>query len=462
MFWLFLSHTPYYSTCGILKIMTRKLNFKKIFAGVLYVLPIVFFAVAYFGLVSTGEDILQGAGSLANGNTVDFVGDVSASFNNNGRLTDMYAWGIIDLFDYQFSFGVDTIFRLLDVAMAVGIFYMMTYIVIGRKPKLEIKDAAIFACGFLTLILTQHGRVLYAGFSVIHNYMMGIFIFLLFLMPYIKWLRGGQISKKWWWGLPVLGVVFGMSAALTPLAFLVTATIYIIYIRVKEQKKIPAWYILGIVATAVGFSVSNVLGPGAGNYAGNELYTATYDYIGFSEIFSGGGIVKVFLHLVSNSGRVLVPIIILVALLWMFAVKPLKIEKERLKIITFLVIFAVVLVCGSFQVNAPLRVLLPAYVALVIVAFSLFPQYKKTVIGGTALVGVVVVVITKCVLVGMYAVQSADTFKYIRESETYETCVTPEMVKSYNFPIVYLGQEDMVMEWATPEPIYKRSVTFCK
>ena len=442
--------------------MKRKLDFKKILACLLYALPVVFFAVAYFGLVSTGEDILQGAGNLTNGNAVDFAGDVSASFNNNGRLTDMYAWGIIDLFDYQFSFGVDTIFRLLDVAMAAGIFYMMAYMVVGRKLKLEIKDASIFACGFLALVLTQHGRVLYAGFSVIHNYMMGIFFFLLFLMPYVKWLRGGEISKKWWWGLPILGIVFGMSAALTPLAFLVTATIYIIYIRVKEHKKIPAWYILGMVATAIGFLVSNVLGPGAGNYAGNELYTATYDYIGFSEIFSGGGIVKVLVHLASNFGRVLVPIVALVVVLWMFAKKPLKLEKERLKLITFLVIFAGVLVCGSFQVNAPLRVLLPAYVALVMVSFALFRDYKKVALSSMVLVGVLVVVIVKCVLVGRYAVQSAKTYKYIREGETHEMCVTPEMVKSYNFPIVYLGQEDMVMEWATPEPIYNKSVSFCK
>ena len=442
--------------------MTRKLDFKKILACLLYALPVVFFAVAYFGLVSTGEDILQGAGNLANGNPVDFVGDVSASFNNNGRLTDMYAWGIIDLFDYQFSFGVDTIFRILDVAMAVGIFYMMTYMILGRKLKLEIKDAAIFACGFLALILTQHGRVLYAGFSVIHNYMMGIFIFLLFLMPYVKWLRGGEISKKWWCGLLALGVVFGMSAALTPLAFLVVAVIYIIYIKVKEHKKIPVWYILGMVGVVVGFAVSNFLGPGAGNYAGNELYTVAYDYIGFSDLFSGSGLVKALVHLVSNFGRALVPIIVLVIALWAFAKRPLKIEKEKLKMITFLVIFAVVLVCGSFQVNAPLRVLLPAYVALVMAASTLFRDYKKMALGSVVLVGVLAVVITKCVLVGGYAEQSAKTFKYVRESEGSDVCVTPEMVKSYNFPVVYLGQEDMVMEWATPEPIYDKSVTFCK
>ncbi len=442
--------------------MTKKLDWKRILAAVLYVLPVLFFVVAYFGLVSTGEDILQGAGNLKNGNAIDFVGDVSASFQNNGRLTDMYAWSVIDFFDYQFNFGVDTIFRMLDVAMVVGVFYMMAYMVLGRKLKLQIKDAAVFACGFLALILTQHGRVFYAGFSVIHNYMMGIFIFLAFLLPYIKWLRGEKIGKVWYYGLPVLGVVFGMSAALTPLAFLVTATIYIIYMKAKEHRKIPLWFILGMVGVVVGFAVSNLLGPGAGNYAGNELYTATYDYIGFSEIFSGSGIVKVLVHLASNFGRVLLPVLVLLVVLFVFAKKPVKLEKDQLLAISFLAVFAIVLICGSFQVNAPLRILLPAYVVLVAAALAIFEEFRTPHFGIMLCAGVLAVAITKCVLVGGYAEQSAKTFEYIRNSEAHDVCVDKEMVKSYNFPVVYLGQEDMVMEWATPEPIYDKSVKFCE
>lgn len=442
--------------------MTKKLDIKKIFAAVLYSLPVIFFMVAYFGLTATGEDILQGAGNLSNGNAVDFVGDVSASFNNNGRLTDMYAWGIIDLFDYQFSFGVDTIFRLLDVVMAAGVFYMMAYMVLGRKLKLEIKDAAVFVCGFLAVILTQHGRVLYAGFSVIHNYMMGLFILLGFLLPYTKWLRGGEIHKAWWWGLPVLGIVFGMSAALTPLAFLVAATIYIIYMKVKEHRKIPVWYFLGIAGVIVGFAVSNIFGPGAGNYAGNELYTAAYDYVGFSEIFSGEGILKVLMHLVSNFGRVLVPILVFLAVLLVFVKRPLAFAKERLSTVWFFVLFAVVLVCGSFQVNAPLRILLPAYIMLVVSALTLFKEYRTASFGVVVFVLGLGLAVVKCVLVGSYAELSAKTFEYIRSSETHDVCVEPEMVKSYNFPVMYLGQEDMVMDWATPEPIYDKSVRFCE
>ena len=101
---------------------------RKILTGALFILPVVFFGVCYFLMTVWGEDIIQGAGT-----TPDVWNDIKGAFMHNSRLSDMYAWTVINFFDFQYSFGVDTIFRLIDVVMAAGIFYLMTSMMLGRR-----------------------------------------------------------------------------------------------------------------------------------------------------------------------------------------------------------------------------------------------------------------------------------------------------------------------------------------
>ena len=119
-------------------------NFKKFLAVLLYSIPVAFFIVCYFMIITSGEDIFQGAKSQ-----VDIIGDATAAFKHSVRLADMFAWSVINFFDYNYSFGPDTIFRLLDVLMALSIFYMATYLILRRRPRLELPDAAVFSSIFL-------------------------------------------------------------------------------------------------------------------------------------------------------------------------------------------------------------------------------------------------------------------------------------------------------------------------
>ena len=124
--------------------------FKKVLSILLYTLLIVFFIVCYFLIVTSGEDIFQGANSMP-----DVINDSIAAFNHSARLADMYAWSSINFFDYTFQFGPDILFRLLDVALAFLTFYLTTFIALGRRPKLALKDSAVNTFLFIELHPTK-------------------------------------------------------------------------------------------------------------------------------------------------------------------------------------------------------------------------------------------------------------------------------------------------------------------
>ena len=53
-------------------------------------------------------------------------------------------------------------------------------------------------------------------------------------------------------------------------------------------------------------------------------------------------------------------------------------------------------------------------------------------------------------------------FDEIRKSDVDTICIDREKVRAKNLPVVYLGQEDMLAEWAMPEIVYNKTVKFCE
>lgn len=453
--------------------MIGKINWLKsnVWAILLYCVPIVFFVVAYFGITVSGEDIYQGAGNYNNGVEIDIASDAGEAFRHNGRLTDVYAWTVIDFFDYQFRFGLDMVFRLLDVLMASGIFYMMTMLVVGRRPRLTVRDALMFDVSFLMVILTQHGRVFYAGFSAIHNYMIAIFIMLVFSLPYLM----SMLDKKVKWmelsvfavGMFILGVLFGMSAAIPPIAFMIVAVIYIIYKKRKSKEwRVSVWAIFGLVGVLVGIICSNALGPGSEFYTTSELYVSEYDYVPMGELFSNPlrSIVHVVKHIVSNFGRVLLPIAIVSVMILILSKDARKVlgNKDKKNVLVVSSSFMILSILGASQINAPLRILLPAYITGVVMILMLFSPYIKSKAIGIILgVMVVIVVGVKIGLTISYSSKMSVVLNEIKNSEELVMCVEKERISAYNFPVVYLGQENMLADWAMPEEIYGKQIEFC-
>lgn len=455
---------------------------RKVLAGVLMGLTVVFFVVSYFGITTSGEDIHQGAGTEP-----AVLEDAQAAFRHNARLPDMYAWAVINFFDYQYSFGVDTIFRVIDVMLGVGMLYLMVYGALGRKVKLELKDAVLWALGFLMIFLTPHGRVLYAGFSAIHNYLLIVMIALGFGLWYMKRVRGEELKDEWWRGILMLlgGVGFGLSSNLTPVAFLLTAVGVVIVrmVRAKKVRKVlrglRIWEVLGVVGILVGIAVAYIGGPGVSDYI-DSGYATEYDYVSLGEIVaepvrSMGRLVK---HGVSNGVRVVAPAI---GVLAVFAVLRLvrkwwsksngKLEwwpkeKGTRRLLVVLVGFVVVHVLVATQLNAPIRILLPAYVAEVIGVMILVREWTRgwrmEMVGAVMLVLVVSVVGVRTVWAIDYHGRAGKVLMRIRESEAQVVCVEREEINSRVLPMIYLGQEEMLADWAMPERIYDKEVVWCQ
>ena len=287
---------------------------KKILAGLLFGLTAAFFVVSYFGITTSGEDVYQGAGTEP-----AVLEDMGAAFQHNARIPDMYAWAVINFFDYQYSFGVDTVFRLVDVMLGMGMLYLMTYVALGRRVRLELKDAVIWALGFLMIFLTPHGRVLYAGFSAIHNYLLIAMITLGFGLWYLRRVHGEGMRWRWWQaGLMLLaGVVFGLSSNLTPVAFLITF-VGVLAIRMVREKKVGevlkrlrVWEILGVVGILIGMAVAYIGGPGVSGYIDGG-YATEYDYVSLGEVIRKPieSAAKLTKHVVSNGVRVVAPMVV--------------------------------------------------------------------------------------------------------------------------------------------------------
>ena len=455
---------------------------RKILAGLLFGLTAVFFVVSYFAITTSGEDVYQGAGTEP-----AVLEDMGAAFQHNARIPDMYAWAVINFFNYQYSFGVDTVFRLADVALGVGMLYLMTYVALGRKVRLELKDAVIWALGFLMIFLTPHGRVLYAGFSAIHNYLLIVVIALGFGLWYLRRVHGEGMRWRWWQaGLMLFaGVVFGLSSNLTPVAFLITFVGVLVIRMVREKKigevlkRLRVWEILGVVGILIGMAVAYIGGPGVSGYIDGG-YATEYDYVSLSEVMRQPmeSAVKLMKHAVSNGVRVVAPmVVVLVVFAGMRVVRkwlrkkqdrlvwwPVE-EKER-RVLMVLVGFVVVHILVAMQLSAPLRILLPAYVAGVMAVMLLVREWTRgwgmEVVGAGMLVLVVGVVGARTVLALEYHEKAGKVLEKIRESETSVVCVTREEVTSRTLPGIYLGQEDMIADWTLPVKIYDKEVVWCE
>lgn len=462
--------------------------FKKILVGLLYTLPVIFFVICYFYITATEEDILQGAGT-----TPDVWHDLIAAFNNNARLADMYAWAVINFFDYQYEFGMDTILRIIDVAAAVGMLLLMVRVVLGRKPRLDLRDGLIYAGVFLMIFITPFGYTFYRGFSMIHNYLIIALAMLGFCLPFIRKVSGGTISflyKRWWFAIP-MGLVFGLSANFPPLAFLATYLIVKIVeaLQASKNKKslkniIPErWEWMMILAMLVSMAVGYILGPGVSGYAADPVYTVSYDYVALSDIMSnfGGSVVRIIKHVATNFGRTLLPALIILAILWCIAWIRAGIIKSKVmvlpkdfgsrRMILAIMVFCIFAVLAGSQIVMPVRLCLPAYLGLTVITIVLAREWFD----GVQIKGIVIAGATLCI--GMLAVISLRTFfaldfharagealDKIENSKAETVCIDiDESVQRFTTPFnIFQQEETFVPRRTTPIVIYGKNVIYCE
>lgn len=470
-----------------------KSKVQRVLAGLLYALPVIFFFVCYFFMTVWAEDIVQGANTTPN-----VWNDMIEVFRINSRLADMYAWAVINFFDYQYSFGADTIFRLVDVMMAVGMLYLITLAILGRRPKLNLKDAAIFGLTFLTIFLTPHGYTLYRGFSAIHNYLIISLSTLAFALPFIYRVAGREVPKiyKIWPVALIVGLVFGMSSNITPIAFGISLILIAGWQTwrkhreaIKEQKQmkrtwvssIEKWQIAMVGGMIITLGIAYIFGPGVSSYANDPVYTEGCDYVAFGQIATDfwESLGRMLKHFAINMARTFGPIGVIVILMGGVAYFLAKMRHKTLKLwpqetgvqnlIIVLLVFAVIYLGISSQIIMPGRLYLPAYLGLVIIAGILFREWwLKMDLISNSLVGVVMA-IAMLGMIGVrmyfaldYRAQIGPVLEKIRTSETEIVCVNPEEIRMKRLLFVNLGQDETLSEWIMPATVYGKTVVVCE
>ena len=458
------------------------MNKKRLFPIILYAIPIIFLVISYFFLTTSGEDIYQGANT-----TPHPIDDAIRIFFVNGRLSDMYGWVVIKFFDYQFNFGIDIIFRLLDLVMSFGIMYLLLYFALGTKPKLTIKDALLFNFIFIMLFLTPHGRVLYAGFSLIHNYTLIGLIPLLFFIPFIRELEGKPVPSKPYFAIIMLlvGVIFGLSSNLVPLATLMTLVVIFLYDKILRRKinwrsVFKLWKIFALIGTIIGICISFFVGPGVSNYA-NGGYAESYDYVSFADLFANpaANIPRIFHHEVWNFARVLLPLILVAVALTIFYLilkkfrltTKLQIDQISRRKLELSLGFMICYTLTMSQINFPYRLAFPAYLggilAVIIYAQAVLASIKPHHCGPWLTLSIPTVLLS-CGILFAHAYLLIDYFYQVRpileniyKSPETSLCVPRDSVYALTAPSAFLSQEDMLTDWVMPVKVYDKTITFC-
>ncbi|MBR3257092.1 hypothetical protein IKG02_02305 [Candidatus Saccharibacteria bacterium] len=366
------------------------LKLRKFLTFLLYSLPVAFFVVCYFLIVTSGEDIFQGANSAPN-----IIKDSFHAFYHSARLADMFAWSVINFFDYTFSFGFDTVFRLLDVFVAFLTFYMATFCVLGRRPAFRLKDALVFNLLFLSVMLTSNGPTIYSGFSKIHNYLFISFFSFLFFIPLLRRLQGRPFLIKNLYlrnlGFFLVSFLFGFSSNVSGIVVLVALPVYILYEKLQKKpvplkpflKNYGASMLLGILLSLF---IIYILGPGLADYSSSPAYLIVCDYLPLEELFSSPlpSLVRIIKHNIYNFGKFFFPFAVVSVPIFIVLRREIKSFKSHfssheLNFLSASLIFVVLHILALSQIFYPTRLLFPLHLffssVYFFVVFRLFCGY---------------------------------------------------------------------------------------
>lgn len=445
----------------------------------LYLIPVLFFTCAYFLITTSAEDILQGANTSSN-----FLSDALEAFNAHGRWPDMYTMGVINFFDYQYNFGIDTIFRIIDVILAIMMLYLATALVLTRRPRLKISDSILFCIIFLCIIISPFGRTFYRGFSMIHNYLPITILPLLFCPHFFASLYK-KIPRSPWFSVVMLlcGLLFGWSSNITPIAFLVSY-LMILLINARSYSMcidrrflvnlVKKWQFWGCVGVLIGTIIVNVTVPSIDNYASNPSYSSSYDYVSFANVLENpiGSLIKIAKHNVINFGIILVPLLLLAVLMFFVAkimgVK-IKLKNSDRRLFLLFTTFCVIHTLLFSQIVYPIRLNSPAYILGIVLVLLLFKDVflkeynssKYFIISGIVLFTSFLVLIYFTYIEISYHAKASRALQFIKNTPEQSVCIDPDSVSNRQLPFIYLGQDDMLEEWSLPLTIHSKTVTFC-
>lgn len=229
-------------------------------------------------MTETYEDIFQ-ANIHKESSLPTIFGDV---YNYIPRLGEFYQRIAVHFMTFQTSFGMDMLFRLLNVAMATGTIYLSTVFVLGRRPKLKYKDVALFLGIVLIMMFSAFSEIFTYRFSYANNYVLALLVTLGFLVPF----RLKSSGDKWWKlvGIVLLGFAFGISTEVAPIAFLIILGLWIVGKLIKKEIKFSDFFgkyrlqTFAVIGLLAGLFFFYCLGSGLGTRT-SQGYAEVYDYV---------------------------------------------------------------------------------------------------------------------------------------------------------------------------------------
>ena len=247
-----------------------------------YLLVPLFFVLLYLLMTQSFEDIWQGTYTDRAG----FDGAFSFVFHKIGRLGDYLAYSAGTLMTPQVSMGIDIVLRLLTAALASGSIYLGTMLVLGRRPKLQYKDVAIYLGIMFLMMASPFSKIYMHRFNFVFNYVSAITLALGVAVLF----RTHAKSNIWgYFGSILLGFLLGISSEIIPIAAMILIiACFLIKLCKKEiswqklwqEYKLQLFVVLGIIIGMLFF----YFGGSIGSKIGSD-YAEKYDYISLLEIF---------------------------------------------------------------------------------------------------------------------------------------------------------------------------------
>lgn len=256
---------------------------ERIICSIGYIIIPLFFLTLYLIMYMSYEDIYQSyAGSSSS--TLDII---NVTYHALPRIGELYQRVAVHFMDISTSFGLNLCFRIITAILAILLVYLASFFVLKKRPRLQYKDLAIFLGFFLICMISEVSEVFTFRFSYANNYIIAAVLTIGFLLPF----RLHSKTKSIWQiiGMVILGVLFGMSTEIGPLAILIIFSVWACIKLAKKQlhiKKILQSYkmqIFGIIGMLIGialvFSTGSLFNRAGGSYG------EYYDYVSLFDVF---------------------------------------------------------------------------------------------------------------------------------------------------------------------------------
>lgn len=342
-------------------------NSEKVLCIIGYSIIPIFFIILYCIMFMSYEDLYQSY-AWADKTVPEITQQIYFQLPRIGEIFQRIAVHFMSL---STSFGLDLLFRLITAIMSILCIYLGTYFILKRKPQLRYEDTLIYLGLFLILMISEVSETFTFRFSYANNYIIATTITLGFLLPFRLKVEKSKLWQKI--GMVFLGICFGMSTEIGPIAILAILAIWTIFKFFKKEIDIKNFYrkyklqIFGILGAIIGLVL--VFGNGSLSRRAGSSYGEFYDYVSIMDIFKNNllsTLYKLWQHAWYNLRYLMFAPIIIGLIIFTESAISKKINKasNNLPLHICILYFFILYMCASCQIRV-LDDLYPRYFFLV-------------------------------------------------------------------------------------------------